>query len=253
MSQINNKRKNLSDLIKKENNMKTINRMRNTSGNSLAEFAVVIALMATLMSTGQVKFSQAGEGGKGKKVGEELDKIGKAANNFYNAMNDEEGAGRFPGQDKWDRNVPNGAKPSAGVAMTEGQGFLTLDDALDAVEAMTSYTQLDNAENSGAGMNWCSVFGKSLEDFEIDAAHTNKIQADDAVMAEVLATLTTEEIAAGKHVGATEFSAYVDPVSSPFLDGHFIYTVIGGTVSTSPAMVITDFYAPADEFVVVQP
>ena len=64
---------------------------------------------------------------------------------------------------------------------------------------------------------------------------------------------TTEEIAAGKHVGATEFSAYVDPVSSPFLDGHFIYTVIGGTVSTSPAMVITDFYAPADEFVVVQP
>jgi len=37
------------------------------------------------------------------------------------------------------------------------------------------------------------------------------------------------------------------------LDGHFIYTVVGGTVTTSPAMVITDFYAPADEFVVVQP
>ena len=70
--------------------------LKNTSGNSLAEFAVVIALMATLMSTGQVKFSQAGEGGKGKKTGEELDKIGKAANNFYNAMNNEEGAGRFP-------------------------------------------------------------------------------------------------------------------------------------------------------------
>ena len=47
--------------------MKQLTKMRNTSGNSLAEFAVVIALMATLMSTGQVKFSQAGEGGKGKK------------------------------------------------------------------------------------------------------------------------------------------------------------------------------------------
>ena len=233
--------------------MKTINRMRNTSGNSLAEFAVVIALMATLMSTGQVKFSQAGEGGKGKKVGEELDKIGKAANNFYNAMNDEEGAGRFPGQDKWDRNVPGGKKPSEEASMAEGDGYLTLQDALDAVDGMTSYTLLDNYSGSGEGMNWCSVFGKSLEDFEIDAAHTNKILTDDAVIDAVASTLTADEVAAGKHVGATEFSAYVDPVSSPFLDGHFIYTVIGGTVSTSPAMVITDFYAPADEFVVVQP
>ena len=37
--------------------MNTIKRIKGTSGGSLAEFAVVIALMATLMSTGQVKFS----------------------------------------------------------------------------------------------------------------------------------------------------------------------------------------------------
>ena len=234
--------------------MNIIKILRSNSGNSLAEFAVVIALMATLMSTGQVKFSQAGEGGKGKKTGEELDKIAKAANNFYNAMNDKEGAGRFPGQDKWDMNVPGAKKPSANTSLGEGEGFLSLDDAIAGAEAMTSYTLLDNADGTGAGQNWVSVFGKGLEDFEIDGTHTNKINDDDAVEnATILAALTTAEVTAGKHVGATEFRAYVDPVKSPFLDGHFIYTVVGGTVTTSPAMVITDFYAPADEFVVVQP
>ena len=47
----------------------------NNKGNSLAEFAVVIALMATLAATGQVKFSQAGEGGKGKKSANEIEKL----------------------------------------------------------------------------------------------------------------------------------------------------------------------------------
>jgi len=212
--------------------MKTLNRMRNTSGNSLAEFAVVIALMATLMSTGQVKFSQAGEGGKGKKTGEELDKIGKAANNFYNAMNDEEGAGRFPGQDKWDVNVPGGAKPGVGA------GYASLGAVLTAVNSWESYT---GSQTGTEGQNWVSVFGKTLDDFAIDSEHASKIAADDGG--------TT----GGTNLGTTEIAEYVDPVKSPFLDGHFIYTVVGGDPNTSPAMVITDFYAPADEFVVVQP
>ena len=80
----------------------------NNKGNSLAEFAVVIALMATLAATGQVKFSQAGEGGKGKKSANEIEKIAKAGMNFYNQANTDEGAGRFPGQNKWDQNVPYG-------------------------------------------------------------------------------------------------------------------------------------------------
>ena len=206
--------------------MKLLQMLKSTNGNSLAEFAVVIALMATLMSTGQVKFSQAGEGGKGKKTGEELDKIGKAANNFYNAMNDKEGAGRFPGQDKWDKNVP------------EGDGYASLQAALDAVEAWTSYT---NSNTATTGQNWVSVFGKNYEDFEIDGEHEDKIADDDG---------TAE---GDVYNGPDEFRKYVDPVSSPFLDGHFIYTVIAGSPQRTPAMVITDFYAPADEFVVVQP
>jgi len=215
--------------------MKLPQMLKNTSGNSLAEFAVVIALMATLMSTGQVKFSQAGEGGKGKKTGEELDKIGKAANNFYNAMNNEEGAGRFPGQDKWDLNVPGGQKPGAGA------GYASLDAAITATEAWDSYT---NANTATWGQNWTSVFGKGAdEDFPIDGEHAAKIADDD----------TEGDGGNGTYGGPKEFMEYVDPVGSPFLDGHFIYTVIGGNPQTSPALIVTDFYAPADEFVVVQP
>ena len=212
--------------------MKIVQMLKSTAGNSLAEFAVVIALMATLMSTGQVKFSQAGEGGKGKKTGEELDKIGKAANNFYNAMNDEEGAGRFPGQDKWDVNVPGGQKPGIGA------GYASLGAVLDKIDTWTSYTGTQTATE---GPNWVSVFGKELEDFAIDSEHASKIAADDGG--------TT----GGTNLGTEEIAEYVDPVKSPFLDGHFIYTVVGGNPTTSPAMVITDFYAPADEFVIVQP
>ena len=238
--------------------MKLLQMLKSTNGNSLAEFAVVIALMATLMSTGQVKFSQAGEGGKGKKVGEELDKIGKAANNFYNAMNDEEGAGRFPGQDKWDRNVPGGKKPSEDGELTaDGDGFETVAAAILAAEGWKSYTEQDNASNSGKGMNWCSVFGKGTGtgeqgDFDIHPDHHAKIAADDGLTTSP-DPRTPAEQTAGKYIGKYEFAEYVDAVASPFLDGHFIYTVVGGTVDTSPAMVITDFFAPADEFVVVQP
>jgi len=206
-----------------------INRLRSNSGNSLAEFAVVIALMATLMSTGQVKFSQAGEGGKGKKTGEELDKISKAANNFYNAMNDKEGAGRFPGQDKWDENVPHDA------------GWASMGDAVRNVTAWDSYT---TAIANGSG-KWCSVFGKSVVlkgKAMMHSSHRGKLASDDAADAD-----------GETRAGAVEFGEYIDPVASPFLDGNFIYTVIKGQPGTTPGIIITDFYAPSAEFVVAQP
>ena len=208
--------------------MNIIKRLRSNSGNSLAEFAVVIALMATLMSTGQVKFSQAGEGGKGKKTGEELDKISKAANNFYNAMNDKEGAGRFPGQDKWDKNVPSDA------------GWSSVGDAVRNVTAWDSYTE---ASSKGA-IKWCSVFGKSVVlkgKAMMHSSHRGSIASDDAA--------SNDET----RPGAEEFGEYIDPVASPFLDGNFIYTVIKGAPGTTPGIIITDFYAPSAEFVLAQP
>ena len=77
--------------------------LKSTKGNSLAEFAVTTAMMATLATTAAPKFSGVGEGAKEKKTMADIDKIVKSANNFYNSKVTTEGRGRFPGQTKYDR------------------------------------------------------------------------------------------------------------------------------------------------------
>ena len=57
-------------------NIKNIKRkIKNISGNSLAEFAVTTAMMATLATTAAPRFSGIGEGAKEKKSLAEIDKI----------------------------------------------------------------------------------------------------------------------------------------------------------------------------------
>ena len=203
--------------------MKTIN---NNRGNSLAEFAVVIALMATLAATGQVKFSQAGEGGKGKKSANEIEKIAKAGMNFYNQANTDEGAGRFPGQNKWDQNVPTG-----GGYATYTSTAANVADALDDIAYFNSYKDVTR------GAKWCSVFGKSTAGNAIHSENVDPLADDDA----------------GTRVGPQEWASMLDMVKSPFMDGHMIYTVIAGEPGTSPCMIIADLNDPSAEFQVVQP
>ena len=242
--------------------MNILKTIKSTAGNSLAEFAVVIALMATLMSTGQVKFSQAGEGGKGKKSGEEIDKIAKAANNFYNAMNQEEGAGRFPGQDKWDVNVPrNGGYSNSTSSQAGVDAALTVLTGLDAAgNEVNDGVKWDSYEDivystsgdgfHGEGLKWCSVFGKDHEDAE--AVHGSFLALDDSF--ELLTGMTTDDLTNDDQFsGPGEFQQYIDAVKSPFLDGHFIYTVIGGDINQSPTLIVTDLMDPSAEFIVVQP
>ena len=201
--------------------MKTIN----NRGNSLAEFAVVIALMATLAATGQVKFSQAGEGGKGKKSANEIEKIAKAGMNFYNQANTDEGAGRFPGQNKWDQNVPvNG-------------GYTGTSNALAVAAALADLEYFNSYKDNVRGAKWCSVFGKSTAGNAIHEENDDVLAADDG----------------GTRVGPTEWAAMLDLVKSPFMDGHMIYTVIAGEPGTSPCMIIADLNDPSAEFQVVQP
>ena len=69
--------------------------LKSTNGNSLAEFAVTTAMMATLATTAAPKFSGVGEGAKEKKTMADIDKIVKSANNFYNSKVTTEGRGRF--------------------------------------------------------------------------------------------------------------------------------------------------------------
>ena len=58
---------------------------KKVDGQSLAEFAVTTAMMATLATTAAPKFSGVGEGAKEKKTLADVDKILKSANNFYNS------------------------------------------------------------------------------------------------------------------------------------------------------------------------
>jgi len=62
---------------------KTIMRhLRSTNGNSLAEFAVTTAMMATLATTAAPKFGGIGTGAKEKKTMNNIDKIITVENNF---------------------------------------------------------------------------------------------------------------------------------------------------------------------------
>ena len=212
----------INNLKKGKQDMKTL---FNNKGNSLAEFAVVIALMATLAATGQVKFSQAGEGGKGKKSANEIEKIAKAGMNFYNQANTDEGAGRFPGQNKWDQNVP-----------VDG-GYTGASNAEAVAAALDDLSYFNSYKDAARGAKWCSVFGKNTEGNAIHSENVDPLADDDA----------------GSRVGPQEWASMLDMVKSPFMDGHMIYTVIAGEPGTSPCMIIADLNDPSAEFQVVQP
>jgi len=85
---------------------KLFNKIRSNKGNSLAEFAVTAAMMATLATTAAPRFSGVGDAGKANQTKQNLDKIGGMVNQFF--MNTSapysttnrlgEGQGRVPGQ-----------------------------------------------------------------------------------------------------------------------------------------------------------
>ena len=72
--------------------------MGSNRGNSLAEFTVTLALMATLASTAAPAFSRIGEGAKAKQTKRNLDKIVRSAEMWYNQQVEFYGMGRFPSQ-----------------------------------------------------------------------------------------------------------------------------------------------------------
>jgi Tfp pilus assembly protein PilE len=85
---------------------KFLKKLKKVDGQSLAEFAVTTAMMATLATTAAPKFSGVGEGAKEKKTMADMDKIMKSANNFYNEQVTSAGRGRFPGQEKYNEPCP---------------------------------------------------------------------------------------------------------------------------------------------------
>jgi len=200
--------------------MKLFKRIKSKKGQSLAEFAVTTAMMATLAVTAAPKFSGVGEGAKEKKTMNSIDKVLKAANNFYNEKVTTEGRGRFPGQLKYNESVPDGG------------GYVNESDCLVGLDLFETY-------ESSEASNWGSVFGtqtgkaiaptgsnvNTSEDPDSDGSFTESVGAEEFL---------------------NEFGG--NAIKSPFQDGHYIYSVIAGggsgEDSYSPVIFIADLEFP---------
>ena len=194
--------------------------IKSTKGQSLAEFAVTTAMMATLATTAAPKFSGVGEGAKEKKTLADIDKIMKSANNFYNAKVTSDGRGRFPGQNKYNETVPvSGAYATEVACLAHIKG----DNA--------TFTTFESANAT----SWASVFSTTNPDATAPTGHQISTTEDDNVDASF-----------DEYSGAEEFLNEFggNAVKSPFQDGHFIFTVIAGsgsgTSSISPILFIAD-------------
>jgi len=201
--------------------MKTLLRyLKSTKGQSLAEFAVTTAMMATLATTAAPKFSGVGEGAKEKKTMADIDKIMKSANNFYNAKVTTDGRGRFPGQMKYNKSVPDQ------VGYADEAALLT------SLDAFTTFESSEAAK-------WASVFGTTnVEATAPTGNNLSNLEDDDG------------DGSFDEYVGAEEFLNEFggNAIKSPFQDGHYIYTVIAGsgsgTSSTAPILYIADLESP---------
>ena len=202
-----------------------IKKIKSRKGNSLAEFAVTTAMMATLATTAAPKFGAVGAGAKEKKTMANIDKILTVANNYYNQTLSEEGKGRFPGQEKYDVAV-------GGVDLSEGA---STDETLEAyietiLDAKVSYTD-DLSE-------FVYVFSPAVDD-------------DDALQGDWMSLETSVVYDAGDEIGALDFKNDFgnNGMSSPFQDGSYAYLIIpgsgSGTSAQAPVVVVIDTENPS--------
>ena len=202
-----------------------IRKMKSNKGNSLAEFAVTTAMMATLATTAAPKFGQVGAGAKEKKSMNNIDKILTVANNFYNQTLSEEGKGRFPGQEKYDVAV-------GGINLAEGgQTDETLEAYIETIlDEKVSYTD-DLSE-------FVYVFSTAVDD-------------DDALQGDWMSLETSVTYDGNSEVGALDFKKDFgnNGMSSPFQDGSYAYLVIpgsgSGTSAQAPVVVVIDTENPS--------
>ena len=233
---------------------KFFKKLKNVNGQSLAEFAVTTAMMATLATTAAPKFSGVGEGAKEKKTLADIDKILKAANNFYNTEVTESGRGRFPGQSKFDQNVPE----NGGYGYTENGTDIAAMEAAIAAD-LTAEDASFLSFNSGAASKWVSVFGFDNPDAAVLAANQSDVSLNRSEDPEggIYPGETGYDLSVGN--GSEEFLDLFggEAIKSPFQDGHYIYTVVGGSGSGSqsspPIIFVADLESPANFFKKLQP
>ena len=204
-----------------------IKTLKSRRGNSLAEFAVTTAMMATLATTAAPKFGSVGDGAKEKKTMASIDKILTVANNYYNAKVSEEGRGRFPGQSKYDSKVGGFDLPDG--ANTDEALETYLEDVLVGISGYTSDLS-----------DFVYVFSPSVDDE--DAIQGNWMSFDNDGAHQVDVGFDSD--------GALAFKENFgnNGISSPFQDGGYIYLVIpgsgSGTTAKAPALLVADIENP---------
>ena len=199
--------------------------IKSTNGNSLAEFAVTTAMMATLATTAAPKFGSVGDGAKEKKTMANIDKILTVANNYYNQAVSEEGRGRFPGQSKYDSQVGGYDLPDGDMTDQALENYL--DNILGDIVSYTS----DNSD-------FVYVFSPAIDD-------------EDALQGDWMSLETSVSFDQGDEIGALDFKSDFgnNGISSPFQDGSYAYLVIpgsgSGTSAQAPVMVVIDTENPS--------
>jgi len=234
---------------------------KSVRGQSLAEFAVTTAMMATLATTAAPKFSGVGEGAKEKKTLADIDKILKSANNFYNEQVTSSGRGRFPGQWKYDEAVPT----DGGYTYTTEQGQshaeynvkLAVQGIIGEDGDLTTQPTFTSFDNEVDAPKWASCFGTNNPDAlvpEISSTEKAKISDEEDPTSGYFSLGTLL-----KGQGAEEFLEGFggEAIKSPFQDGHYIYTVVGGsgsgTQSIAPIMFVADLESPSSFWKKLQP
>jgi hypothetical protein len=203
-----------------------IKKFKSRKGNSLAEFAVTTAMMATLATTAAPRFAGIGESAKEKKTLANIDRIMSAANNHYMETLEDEGRGRFPGQTKYNIKV-------GGVDLGDGQQTA---DALDEWVRNILPTLL--SVDDDLGTYFVYVFAGSADDQV--AIEQGIINENSNVGYDEVAPFANVEY---KYQFATRM------VKSPYQDGGYVYLVIPGsgtgTQSEPPALIVADMENPA--------
>ena len=195
----------------------------NRRGQSIAEFAVVTAMMSTFVSTAAPRLSNLMEEGKYQKSIQEIDKLVMQAKTFYENTAKIEGRGRLPGQDKFDMKV----------------GSYT-----DTTEAFNDLRIYNSYSNISISSKWVSVFDNQDGDlFQMDQLipdldNEGNIQCNNCPQL--------------RQAGHVEWYNLFNKskLESPFQDGHYIYVVIPGSGSgesfVAPRIIIADAENPMD-------
>ena len=250
---------------------KLLKQFKNVNGQSLAEFAVTTAMMATLATTAAPKFSGVGEGAKEKKTLADIDKILKSANNFYNERVTKDGRGRFPGQWKYNEMVPatgGGYYYDTNNPEAQATAELAVKDAiqgrLNEEGEVTQDPTFNGFDNTTDIKNWASCFGTDNPEALVPEtspgtpAEVNPSEDPSSDYYED-GTMATSVDGVSNPNGAEEFLEGFggEPIKSPFQDGHYIYTVIAGagsgTGSIAPIIFVADLESPSSFWKKLQP